>query len=248
MFLNYQKIDNIAINNCYHYRGYRYGLFSNNIYEDYIVGLSQGVDLQKLRLEFVERILGMRSLNFFKTLHLNQTSEAINWDFPWAWGQAKDSYSALTNPDIICHTSTDGILASHINREFVWLENSYKSIKENGYSPEKYGYIRLLELKKGKERSYIVLDGNHRISALAALNYSHCNAIIINNVFLRHCLFFLWPGYVFRGYKKKEAQNIFLRYFEKNNYTIPISNNYSDIIYDEELAVDLQLGKKSLNH
>ncbi len=47
------------------------------------------------------------------------------WNYPWL-RRVKNPVAELAdpaqNPDVICHHSEGGVLASHINREFGWLE------------------------------------------------------------------------------------------------------------------------------
>ncbi len=236
MFLNYQKskIELIAIKDCRHFRGYRYGLYSNNIYEDYIVGISRGVDLQVLRLQFVKRIIGTRTTNFAETLGIVLSKKAQNWDYPWNMRTTKTDFTAFNNPDIVCHTSTDGkILISHLNREFTWLENAFANIKNEGYLPEKNSYITVLKLVSQEKNSYIVLDGNHRISTLAALGISHCKMRVLTKFLLHENLHYLWFGYLFRQYTTQDSLSIFLRYFWDSNPEIKESDDFSSLIHDE---------------
>lgn len=242
MFLNYQKskIETIAIKDCRHFRGYRYGLYSNNIYEDYIVGISKGVDLQQLRLQFVKRIIGMRATNFAETLNISLSKEVPNWDYPWNIKATKADFTAFNNPDIVCHTSADGaILISHINREFIWLENAFTNIQSEGYLPEKNTYITVLKLISHGRNSYIVLDGNHRISTLAALGVSYCKMRVLTNYFLNENFHYLWFGCLFRKYTQQDALSVFLRYFLDTNPDIKESNDFSSLISDEMSLVDL---------
>ncbi|MDM0234529.1 hypothetical protein [Variovorax arabinosiphilus] len=57
---------------------------------------------------------------------------------------------------------------SLMQKEFAWHEGAFASIAEKGYVPQRYGYIWGRELR-GDRSAYLMADGNHRISALAAL-------------------------------------------------------------------------------
>jgi hypothetical protein len=65
-------------------------------------------------------------------------------------------------------------------KEFQRLIGVYESIKANGYQSEitdmdpVNGYF----LKKGKNTRFVLLQGNHRVSALKALGYSNVDVII----------------------------------------------------------------------
>lgn len=229
------KTQIINISDCRHFRGYRYGLYGNNLYEDYVAQLHANKNIQDIRAQFIKRLLGNRSLDFGNTLGINLTKKYKNWDFPWNLSNTAKDYKSFENPDIVCHTSLDGILVSHINREFRWLEDAYHSISQQGYLPDKYGYVNLLQLSGKSSNSYIVLDGNHRISSLAALGIKEFKATIIKRIKLNERLFILWPGYLFKNYTLRDAKAIFNRYFLEYNLTLQESENYTKLIYDEEL-------------
>jgi len=237
MFMNCQKstIENISIKDCRHFRGYRYGLFSNNLYEDYLYDLKNNCDINEIRLKFIRRILGTRTTHFAETLGINLTKNYANWDYPWNALKTTSMFSPSKNPDIVCHASQNGVLVSHINREFKWLEDAYLSIGNNNYLPKLYGYITVLRLKFNNRYSFLVLDGNHRISALAASGETHCLMNVFSNFSLNNKLWYLWFGLLFRGYAKIDAQAILSRYFWENNPVINESNDFSLLIYDEPL-------------
>lgn len=242
MFLNYQKIriESIPIKDCRHFRGHRYGLFSNHIYEDYVYGLSKNTPIETLRLQFIKRLLGMRSDDFGKTLGIALINKYSNWDYPWNMYKTKLDFLPSNNPDIVCHTSlSHKILMSHINREFKWLEKVYDSIKNQGYLPEKYEYITVLKLASHQKNSFIVLDGNHRLSALSVLGETHVKMKVLSKMFLKEALSFLWFGLLFRNYTLADSKAVFSRYFLEINPDISEADDFASIIIDEPPLVKL---------
>lgn len=234
----YQKtIKNIPIQKCIHYRGYRYGLFTQNIYEDYIYDLHLKNDLIKYRKKFLYRIIANVAFNFSEVLQIKLKKNYIPFYYPWSFKSINEyELSAINNPDIICHSSKEGILISHINREFYWLDRAYNTIKNNGYNPRKFGYIRVLELRRSKEDiRYIVTDGNHRISSLSVLGESHVKAVILKNPMLHRNLSNIWPQVVLGNFNMHDALSIFDRYFIEENMPLAESDNLSCLIFDEQL-------------
>lgn len=233
------QIKNIPINQCVHFRGFRYGGFGNNVYEDYILGLRNGVTEDLLRQTFIKRILAFDGREFSSTLNIKLTKTYPSWIYPWEfnslWNTKIKYFNPADNPDIVCHYSPEGVLASHINREFFWLERAYKTIL-SGYNPEKFGYINVCCLKHKKQNRYLVLDGNHRLSAMHALGI---NTVKVNVRFppLWNIKFSkIWPGVISKKYRHCDAISIFNRYFLATNLLLP-EDKKRDIIFDEPLSI-----------
>lgn len=234
-------IDLVSIASCRHFRGWRYGNYGNNLYEDYIVGRFKGLETTLLRSIFTRRIFGTRGTTMGNILGISLSKEYSPWIFPWNWSSIyaiSPSYTSSTNPDIVCHTAPDGILASHINREFSWCESALNSISMTGYRPEKYGYISVLRLVRADlETSHLVLDGNHRLSALAALNAKEVRVKVLGQV--SHNNFRFWPGVLTGRFRHDDAMNIFGRYFMPENPLIQELEPNAMLVRDEELATSL---------
>jgi len=166
-----ERTRTVAIDRCYHYRAFRYGGHGNNLYEDYIRGLAAGQERDELRRHFAESILHCRPKTLGQALQIELGSWPL-WEFPWMRKPAS-SVHYQSDPaavaDVVCQYSEQGVLTSHINREFKWLEAAYESIKAIGYQPQRFGYIRCVELRGEETSSFLVTDGNHRISALHAV-------------------------------------------------------------------------------
>lgn len=209
----------VAIDRCYHYRGFRYGGFGNNPYEDYIVGLARGDSVSRLRRTFADIILHCCPKDMSEALQLELGSMPL-WHYPWHRRQPQRSISTATpheNPDVVCHYCDAGILASHINREFRWLHAAYENIRTKGYRPHEFGHIRCLELAAEAESSYLVLDGNHRLSALHALGKAEVTVKLLPLRRVRRQDASTWPMVRNGTVDLKTALRVFDRYFATSN-------------------------------
>jgi hypothetical protein len=209
----------IPLDRCYHYRGFRYGGFGNNPYEDYILGLARGASVETLRHEFANAILTCRPRTFGEFLQL-RISEQPPWLFPWTPSHhvvPPPIVEPAQNPDIVCHSCEQGVLVSHINREFNWLERAYASIRAQGYLPDAHGYITCIELAGADESSYLVLDGNHRISALHAsgMREVQIKQLIGSRVLRSEAS--RWSQVRNGTYSLSDALQVFDRYFARVN-------------------------------
>lgn len=221
----------IEIARCYHYRGFRYGGFGNNLYEDYIVGLSLGHAVPGLRSAFSGGILLSRPSTFGDALQI-ELPPSPPWIFPWSSDRAGLLVEQpANNPDVVCHVCDRGVLASHINREFVWLESAWTNIQQSGYRPRLNGFIRCLELVGRAGSTYLVLDGNHRISAMHAIGESTVEVELASTPIVRSEAA-RWPQVVNGFFSIEDALRIFDRYSWASNPPLQ-QMNPATVIYDE---------------
>jgi hypothetical protein len=172
------QLVSIPIDRCRHYNGYKYGSSAFNPYENYIVGLQQGGDRAVLRARFEDFLLHFRPRDLGELLQVPLSRQVPMWVFPWdarapirpngGWIE-----TAAGVEDIITHFSEQGIQRSKIAGEYFWLERAFDTIAAQGYRPEQFSYINVLELRDGHESVYIVKDGNHRLSSLVAFGQTH---------------------------------------------------------------------------
>lgn len=225
----------IQIDRCYHYRGFRYGGFGNNPYEDYIIGLSRGEELMVLRRRFAETILNCRPRGFAAALQIDIGPWPL-WEFPWQRASERpigDVESPNDNPDVVTHYCAKGVLVSQINREFGWLEGAWRSIRDTGYKPSQLGYIRCLELRwPGRPSHYIVLDGNHRLSALHAMGVHTVQVAIVWHRTIDRSQVGSWYRVRDRSLSELEALAIFDCYFRSANPPLR-EQNQAQLIIDE---------------
>ena len=215
-----RRVCTVPIGRCYHYRGFRYGGFGNNPYEDYIVGLAAGAPRATLRTNFAEAILQCRPRTLDEALQIDLGGWPL-WEFPWT-RKPQSSIHYQDDPaqlqDVVCQYSPKGVLSSHINREFGWLEGAYDSLRSQGYLPRRYGYIRCLELRPATgESSFLVLDGNHRIAALHALGASTAEVETFALQTVRRSAVKRWPRVRDLSFSEAAALRVFDRYFQPRN-------------------------------
>jgi len=212
------QLVSIPIDRCRHYNGYKYGSSAFNPYENYIVGLQQGVDRAVLRARFEDFLLHFRPRDLGELLQARLSRAVPMWVFPWearapirpngGWLETAESVE-----DIITHFSEQGIQRSKIAGEYFWLERAFDTIGRMGYQPEQFSYINVLELRDGSESVYIVKDGNHRLSSLVAFGHTHVVVSLDLNetVDLARCAW--WPRVVSGIYTVADARALARTYF-----------------------------------
>ena len=213
----------VPIQHCYHYRAFRYGGFGRNPYEDYIVGLARGRDLPALRAEFAALVLAFRPGSLGAALQIDIPQWPM-WEYPWARRPAESLYEIAeqaNNPDVMCFSSPGGVLASQINREFGWLEGAWNTISTMGYQPRRFGHIRCIELAAPAQSSYLVLDGNHRLSALHAMGFTEVEVELVRLRRVRRRAVANWPRVRDGSLSVDMALRVFDRYFATQNPVLP---------------------------
>ncbi|MDD2663765.1 MAG: hypothetical protein PHD19_08395 [Dechloromonas sp.] len=214
-------IREIAIADCVHYCGFRYGRNEFNPYENYITGLADGHPQEDLRQRFIDFIRHYRPRDLGEALSVTTSHSIPLWLLPWkSWrklfrpgGWQKSVADVI---DIVTHFSPQGVKWDRIEEEFTWLESAFATIRDHGYQPEKYGYIEVFELCAPKESRFLVTDGNHRLGALHALGEKR--------VRVRHPLCFsahrtrarYWPLVLSGHLSLRDALAIFDGYFHGN--------------------------------
>jgi len=220
-----RSIKDIPINECVHYCGFRYGGNGYNPYQTYIVELSKGIPKLECREKFTDFLKHYRPKNMGEALGITLTNYVPLWSYPWNKIGSKDfldkrnKWLADPNdcPDILTHFSDKGILEFRVLEEFVWLEKAYYLIKKNGYIPKEYkNYAEVIRFISADGHSrYLVIDGNHRISALHALGVKNIRAIVRSTIYEKGSD--KWYGVRKNLISKKDASKIFNAYFEENN-------------------------------
>jgi len=212
------RLVSIPIDRCRHYNGYKYGSSAFNPYENYIVGLQQGVDRGVLRERFEDFLQYFRPRDLGALLQVPLSRPVPMWAYPWddkapirphgGWLE-----TAASVEDIITHFSEQGIQRSKIAGEYFWLERAFDTIRQTGYQPERFSYINVLELRDGSESVYIVKDGNHRLSSLVAFGHTQVVVSLDLNetVDLGKCA--RWPRVVSGLYSAADARALARAYF-----------------------------------
>ncbi|HEY4246047.1 MAG TPA: hypothetical protein VGM64_04270 [Lacunisphaera sp.] len=216
--------EEIPISSCVHYCGFRYGRGEFNPYENYVIALSNGESLQQVRERFEDFLQHYRPENFGEALGISLTRAYPMWEFPWFPRSVRSCEkggwfnSPSDVPDIITHFSKAGISRHRIDEEFSWLERAYFSIREVGYQPSRFaGHISALKLiNDDGDSRYLILDGNHRMSALVALGISRVTVAYRIHMTVRVSRYAKWPQVVAGFYSKEDARRVFEVYFLGN--------------------------------
>lgn len=167
-------IREIAIADCVHHCGFRYGRNEFNPYENYISGLADGNPVAALRERFVDFIRYYRPKDIGEALGVVTTISVPLWALPWkSWRKLYRPggwvQSPADVPDILTCFSPVGVEWQRLEQEFRWLERAWLAVSTSGYRPERFGYIDVFELRGEPVPRFLVIDGNHRLGALHAL-------------------------------------------------------------------------------
>ena len=226
----------IPIDGCVHYCGFRYGHNEYNPLETYLCDVYNRVPITQARRKFIHFLLHYRPRHIGEALGLENLSRNYPmWIYPWDVKDPRNTsrawcHSPISCPDIITHFCESGILSLRIDEEFLLAERVLHSISENGYNPESrhvlkpqsmsYTPVQTFELRRSDGRSaYLLLDGNHRVSALSALGrkFVMVEQASTNIAFEKECND--WYGVRKGFYTREDALRIFNAYFKGNtNY------------------------------
>jgi hypothetical protein len=206
----------IPIDRCRHYNGYKYGSSAFNPYENYIVGLHRGEDRGVLRRQFEDFLLHFRPRHFGELLRVPLSNRVPLWVYPWhasagthpngGWHETADSVV-----DIITHFSEQGIQRSKIQGEYFWLERAYDTIATMGYQPRRFSYISVFELRDHDGSVYVVKDGNHRLSSMAA--FGHTDVVAAREEVFDLSAHDRWPQVASGLYSPADAHALVRAYF-----------------------------------
>jgi hypothetical protein len=206
-----------------HYCGYRYGHGEFNPYENYATARVQGSSENQARGQFADSLLYYRPRHFGEALGIELQRRYPLWFYPWSrqtlvnptngWCKEPDDC-----PDILTHFSERGISSRWLAAEYGWLEGSLCSIRQHGFQPDRFGSIIQARrfLRTDGSAAYLLLDGNHRVSALSALGYTTVPVRYVPVVTVREAALLRWYQ-VRRGlYSTDDAARVFSVYFDGN--------------------------------
>lgn len=216
----------VAIKQCVHYCGFRYGHGEYHPYETYIARLHHGEPLEDIRAQFIDFLLHYRPQDFGQALGVCLSRSYPLWAYPWAtpWAFHRARLSggwrsyASRLPDVLTHFSAEGISRRLIEKEYGWLHGAYEAIVREGYRPERHGFPSALKLRRADGRdAFLVLDGNHRISTLSTLGYR--SVVIEHDPRRTVCAADVagWYGVRSGLYSIEDATKVFEAYFHGNS-------------------------------
>lgn len=210
----------VPLSACVHFCGYRYGRGEFNPYENYVTARVQGASEAEARERFVQFLLHYRPRHFGEALGLDLRRRYPLWLYPWSRRSVPDGWCAepADCPDILTHFSERGISSRGLTAEYRWLEGSLRSIRENGYRPDRFrSIIRARRLVRVDGcAAYLLLDGNHRVSALSALGYKEASVRYLPVATVRGAAVSRWPQVRNGTYTELDAARVFAVYFDGN--------------------------------
>ena len=215
----------IPLASCVRHTGFRFGCQEFNPLENRAHALHRGGSLHGSRRKFVEFLRHYRPRGMAEALGIELREHCPLWAYPW-WKIPADrlspGYGWFENPedgpDIITHFSEAGILAHRIDQEFFWQEQAVWMIGKHGYRSDRYSYIEVCELRRpGHPPAFIVLDGNHRISALSALGHESVRVLRDRALVVHEDRLADWPGVRSGRVRPDDAHAIFMAYFRGNS-------------------------------
>jgi hypothetical protein len=219
------KTQTVPVADCVHYGAFRYGRGEFNPYENYAVALASGGPMDVAREQFVDFLRYYRPRHIGEALGVALSREYALWRFPWSlerpdprtspagWAEAPNDV-----PDILTHFSACGILRARIEEEFSWLERAFHSIREHGYRPDRFtGHIEAQKLVAADGRTmHLITDGNHRLSALAALGQTTVVVRYRRRMTVKERALLRWPQVLTGSYSPEDARLVFRAYFDGN--------------------------------
>lgn len=219
------RAETVRVADCVHFCAFRYGCGELNPYEEYAVALAKGEAPEAVRGRFVAFLCSYRPVNLGEALGVTLAGGHGLWEFPWARKrQARgpgrpgwcDEPAAV--PDVLTHFSERGIPRKLVEQEFRWLESALRSIREHGYQPGRFSghpQARKLVAADGTAR-YLMYDGNHRLSVLAALGEKEVRVRIVPLMTVRETELGRWPLVAAGVYSPDGARRVFRAYFDGN--------------------------------
>lgn len=215
----------IPLASCVRYTGFRFGCQEFNPLENRARDLHHGGSFLGSRRNFVEFLRYYRPRGMAEALGIELREHCPLWAYPW-WKIPEDRLSSEygwfenpeDGPDIITHFSDAGILAHRIDQEFFWQEQALWMIGKHGYRSDRYSHIEVCELRRpGHQSAFIVLDGNHRISALSALGQESVRVLRDRGLVIHEDRLADWPGVRSGRVRPDDAHAIFMAYFRGNS-------------------------------
>jgi hypothetical protein len=228
VFRRLAKAKTVPIAQCVHYCAFRYGCGDINPYENYALALARGEPLQAARDRFLDFLRHYRPDDFGAALGVTLSRSHGLWQFPWGGGSAvatggrpgwvDDPDDA---PDIITHFSARGILKFRLEEEFLWAERLFYSLRRRGFQErpsDRAIEACTLTATDGATR-YLIIDGNHRISALVAAGHETVTVRCTPLVAVRETALPKWPRVRDGTYTPDDARRVFRAYFTGNQRT-----------------------------
>lgn len=214
--------ETVPVASCVHYCGFRYGRNEFHPYESYVVGLVRGMSLEAVRARFGRFLQHYRPRDLGEALGTSLGAKHRLWGYPWARRLPPDAWRATFAecPDILTHFCAHGVSVPRMREEWQWLEGALTSIREHGYQPARFGSpLHVLRFERADgARMHLVLDGNHRLSALSALGHREVPVRLVARSTVREAELARWPQVRSGAWRAEDARRIFQAYFDGNHH------------------------------
>lgn len=210
----------VPISRCVHYGAFRYGHGEPHPYETYTRLLVRDGNRAAAREWFVEFLRYYRPKTFGESIGADLAGTHGLWHFPWIRRRPAGNgwfEDPLGFPDIVTQFSAEGILWFRIEQEFFWLERAVYSIRRHGYKPGGVnGVIGWRYVRTDGTEAFLLLDGNHRVSALAALGIETVELVYLPRDTVYEKDVQRWPQVKNGYFLQDDAARVFQAYFLGN--------------------------------
>lgn len=210
----------VPVNACVHFCGFRYGGGAYHPYESYLRAVASGGKKAAAEAELIDFVRHYRPRNMGEALGVGLRRAYPLWLFPWSRRNPPPAWRRTVEecPDILTHFVEDGVARPRLEAEFAWLDRALASISEHGFQPEKFRSPILARqlVNEAGEAAWLLLDGNHRVAALAARGEQRVRVRYLPLATVRETAVLRWPQ-VRRGvYAPEDARAVFRAYFAGN--------------------------------
>ncbi len=217
---NTYAIETVAIKSCIHYCGFKYGGEHYHPYETTIERFHREPEnAMAIKRQFIDFLKYYRPRSFNDAFDITLSKNYPLWTYPWhQHADHSQGNNWVSDPDdivdIITHFCEKGIPSYKIDREFYWMTRALKQMAM-GYQPEQYSFIEALKFKrKDRTAAFLLLDGNHRVSALHALGETQVELLTRPAATVRENDVHKWPGVRNKAFTTGDALAIFNNYFD----------------------------------
>jgi hypothetical protein len=189
----------VALRDCAHYCGFRYGSAAFNPYERYAIDLRSGHSIDEASARFETFLRGYRPRTMSEALSIKLDRSYPVWIYPWlrvpiAGKSAGWVPTASAVVDVMTSFSDEGIPSRLLSMERHWHQQAQRNMTTKGYSPAEYGYVTVSELRDCARTTYVVTDGNHRVSALAAMGVEEIDVLRPIRHLFKLAEVYSWPA------------------------------------------------------
>ncbi len=207
---------------CVHLSGQRYDGDPPPAPVRYLRALLDGEPVLQVRRVLIDHLRCYRPGDLAEALGLDAL-EGTHRDWIYPWERPRPRHSVVKKmwhertdqlPGVLYHFSADGIPTELLDAEFTLFEAALESLRSEGYRPTRHrDPVRVQALVEGgRALRFIVLDGHHRVTAMAALGRSSFDAICrpADDVILEQLP--RWYGVRRGAFSSADAQKIFAGY------------------------------------